>query len=91
MTSRVTGHRQKACAVQRKANTTQHWKAKQRRRRRREGVRALEIWLPEAMIKKIDQLKRDDLASREAIITAIVATPLSVRSPETSEGHLTML
>jgi len=39
------------------------------------------------MIEMIDELKRDDLSSREAIITAIVAKTLSVRPPETSEGQ----
>jgi hypothetical protein len=38
------------------------------------------------MIEMIDELKRDDLSSREAVIAAIVATTLSVRSSEPSEG-----
>jgi hypothetical protein len=54
-------------------------------------MRPLEIWLPAAMIEMIDQLKRDDLSSREAVIAAIVATTLSVRSPEPSEGQPMML
>ena len=49
----------------------QHRKAEQRRKRRQDGLRPLEIWLPAAMIEMIDELKRDDLLSREAIITAI--------------------
>jgi hypothetical protein len=65
----------------------QHRKAEQRRKRRQDGLRPLEIWLPAAMIEMIDELKRDDLLSREAIITAIVANTLSVRPPETSEGN----
>ena len=59
--------------------------------RRQDGLRPLEIWLPAAMIEMIDQLKRDDLSSREAVIAAIVATTLSVRSPEPSEGQPMML
>ncbi|MBY0303576.1 MAG: hypothetical protein K2W86_00300 [Sphingomonas sp.] len=69
----------------------QHRKAEQRRKRRQDGLRPLEIWLPAAMIEMIDELKRDDLLSREAIIAAIVAQTLSVRPPETSEGQPMML
>ena len=58
---------------------------------RQDGLRPLEIWLPAAMIEMIDELKRDDLLSREAIIAAIVAQTLSVRPPETSEGQPMML
>lgn len=50
-----------------------------------------QIWLPAVMIEMIDELKREDLPSREAIITAIVAKTLSVRSPEPSEGKPMML
>ncbi|MDZ4274930.1 MAG: hypothetical protein U0995_02755 [Erythrobacter sp.] len=91
MTNRVTGHGQTSCTAQRSANMAQHRKAEQRRRRRQDGLRPLEIWLPATMIEKIDELKRDDLLSREAIITAIVAQTLSVRPPETSEGQRMML
>ena len=91
MTNRVTGHGQTSCTAQRSANIAQHRKAEQKRKRRQDGLRALEIWLPAAMIEMIDQLKRDDLSSREAVIAAIVATTLSVRSPEPSEGQPMML
>ena len=91
MTNRVTGHGQTPCTAQRSANMAQHRKAEQRRRRRQDGLRPLEIWLPAAMIEMIDELKRDDLLSREAIIAAIVAQTLSVRPPETSEGQPMML
>lgn len=91
MTNRVTGHGQTSCTAQRSANMAQHRKAEQRRRRRQDGLRPLEIWLPATMIEMIDELKRDDLLSREAIITAIVAQTLSVRPPETSEGQPMML
>ncbi len=53
--------------------------------------RPLEICLPASMIEMIDELKGDELLSREAIITAIVAKTLSVRSPEPSEGQPMML
>ncbi|WP_374133388.1 hypothetical protein [Sphingomonas sp. 28-62-20] len=89
MTNRVTGHGQTSCTAQRSANMAQHRKA--RRKRRQDGLRPLEIWLPAAMIEMLDQLKRDDLSSREAVIAAIVATTLSVRSPEPSEGQPMML
>lgn len=91
MANRVTGHGQTSCTAQRSANMAQHRKAEQRRKRRQDGLRPLEIWLPAAMIEMIDELKRDDLLSREAIITAIVAKTLSVRPPETSEGQPMML
>ena len=91
MTNRVTGHGQTSCTAQRSANMAQHRKAEQRRRRRQDGLRPLEIWLPAAMIEMIDELKRDDLLSREAVITAIVAKTPSVRPPETSEGQPMML
>ena len=91
MTNRVTGHGQTYRTAQRSANMAQHRKAEQRRKRRQDGLRPLEIWLPAAMIEMIDELKRDDLLSREAIIAAIVAQTLSVRPPETSEGQPMML
>jgi len=91
MTNRVTGHGQMSCTAQRSANTAQHRKAEQRRKRRQDGLHPLEIWLPAVMIEMIDELKREDLPSREAIITAIVAKTLSVRSPEPSEGQPMML
>ncbi len=91
MTNRVTGHGQMSCTTQRSANMAQHPKAEQRRNRRQGRLRPLEIWLPGAMIAMIDELKKDDLSSREAIIAAIVATTLSVRSPEPSEGQPMML
>jgi len=91
MTNRVTGHGQTSCTAQRSANMAQHRKAEQRRKRRQDGLRPLEICLPASMIEMIDELKRDDLLSREAIITAIVAKTLSVRSPEPSEGQPMML
>ena len=91
MGNRVTGHGHTACTGQRSANMAQYRKAEQRRRRRQDGLRPLEIWLPAAMIAMIDELKRDDLSSREAVIAAIVATTLSVRSPEPSEGQPMML
>lgn len=87
MTNRVTGHGQTSRASLRSANMAQHRKAEQRRKRRQDGLRPLEIWMPASMIEMIDELKRDDLSSREAIITAIVAKTLSVRPPETSEGQ----
>ena len=87
MTNRVTGHGQTSRASLRSANMAQHRKAEQRRKRRQDGLRPLEIWLPASMIEMIDELKRDDLSSREAIITAIVAKTLSVRPPETSDGQ----
>ena len=87
MTNRVTGHGQTSRASLRSANMAQHRKAEQRRKRRQDGLRPLEIWLPASMIEMIDELKRDDLSSREAIITAIVAKTLSVRPPDTSEGQ----
>jgi hypothetical protein len=65
----------------------QHRKAEQRRKRRQDGLRPLEIWLPASMIEMIDELKRDDLSSKEEVIATIVATTLSVRSPEPSEGQ----
>ena len=91
MTNRVTGHGQTSRTSLRSANMAQHRKAEQRRKRRQDGLRPLEIWLPASMIEMIDELKRDDLLSREAIITAIVAKTLSVRSPEPSEGQPMML
>ena len=91
MTERVTGHKHLATNVAPAAEGARSRKAEQRRRRRQDGLRPLEIWLPAAMIEMIDELKRDDLLSREAIIAAIVAQTLSVRPPETSEGQPMML
>lgn len=91
MMERVTGHEHLAPNVAAAAEGARNRKADQRRRRRRDGLRPLEIWLPAAMIEMIDELKRDDLSSREAVIAAIVATTLSVRPPETSEGQPMML
>jgi hypothetical protein len=87
----VTGHEHLAPGIAPAAEGARNRKADQRRRRRKDGLRPLEIWLPAALIEKIDQLKGDDLSSREAVIAAIVATTLSVRSPEPSEGQPMML
>ena len=54
MTNRVTGHGQTSRASLRSANMAQHRKAEQRRKRRQDGLRPLEIWLPAAMIEMID-------------------------------------
>jgi hypothetical protein len=91
MTERVTGHKHLVTNVAPAAEGARSRKADQRRRRRKDGLRPLEIWLPAAMIEKIDQLKRHDLSSREAVIAAIVTATLSVRSPEPSEGQPMML
>ena len=88
---RVTGHEHLAANGAPAAEGARNRKAEQRRRRRKDGLHPLEIWLPAAMIEMIDELKRDDLSSREAVIAAIVATTLSVRSPEPSEGQPMML
>ncbi len=51
-------------------------KAEQRRRRRAQGLKPLEVWLPEQLILEIDKLKTEQTHSREAVIAALIAGTL---------------
>lgn len=56
-------------------------KAEQRRRRRAQGLKPLEVWLPEQLILEIDQLKTEQTHSREAVIAALIAATLQKARP----------
>jgi len=53
-------------------------KKEQRRRRRAEGFRPLEIWLPSEIIEKLDAMKTGAACSREAVILALVEDTVEV-------------
>lgn len=57
-------------------------KAEQRRRRRAQGLKPLEVWLPEQLILEIDQLKTEQTHSREAVIAALIAATLQKARPD---------
>tara|TARA_B100000678_G_scaffold291442_1_gene308399 strand:- start:219 stop:434 length:216 start_codon:yes stop_codon:yes gene_type:complete len=66
-------------------------KAAQRERRRQEGLKPLEIWLPKDMIRKLDAMRTNDLSSRDAVIMALVADTLDVKRPARSGDQPALL
>lgn len=66
-------------------------KAEQRRRRRAEGMKPLEVWLPEQLIRKIDELKTEEIQSRDAVIMALIAGTLNEARSKRSGEQLALL
>ncbi|MBL4641266.1 MAG: hypothetical protein JKX86_05550 [Verrucomicrobiales bacterium] len=60
---------------------SQDRKAAQRERRRKEGFKPIEVWLPEHMIAKIDQMKAMSFASRDAVIMALLEDTVGLQRP----------
>lgn len=52
-----------------------------RQRRRAEGFKPIEIWLPNHMIAKIDQMKEMSFASRDAVIMALLEDTVGQKRP----------
>lgn len=65
-------------------------KAEQRRRRRAQGMKPLEVWLPEQLIREIDKLKTEETQSREAVIAALIAGTLREARPGRPQGQLAL-
>ncbi|MEM6409953.1 MAG: hypothetical protein AAF683_00290 [Pseudomonadota bacterium] len=66
-------------------------KAAQRKRRREEGYKPLEIWLPQDMIAKLDAMKTGEMSSRDAVIMALVEDTLDVQRPVRSGDQPALL
>jgi metal-responsive CopG/Arc/MetJ family transcriptional regulator len=63
----------------------------QRERRRREGYKPVELWLPTNLIDKIDSMKNDEIASRDAVIMAVLQDTLNIARPVKSKDQLMLL
>ncbi len=63
----------------------------QRERRRREGYKPVELWLPTNLIDKIDSMKNDEIASRDAVIMAVLQDTLTIARPVKSKDQLMLL
>lgn len=63
----------------------------QRQRRRAEGYKPLELWLPSDLIEKIDSMKNDQIASRDAVIMALLQDTLTNARPSASRDQLMLL
>lgn len=77
--------------MHRKSKVMRDRKADQRSRRRSQGFKPLEIWLPKAMIAKIDEMKTEDLNSRNAVIMAMIEETLLVGTPGKQKEQLMLL
>ena len=66
-------------------------KERQREKRRNEGYRPLEIWLPQDMIAKLDAMKTGERASRDAVIMALVEDTLDLKRPARTRDQLALL
>ena len=60
---------------------SQDRKAASRKRRGDEGFKPIEVWLPEHMIEKIDQMKEMSFSSREAVIMALLQDTVGLQRP----------
>lgn len=63
----------------------------QRQRRRAEGYKPLELWLPSDLIDKIDSMKNEQIASRDAVIMALLEDTLTSARPSPSKDQLMLL
>ncbi len=63
----------------------------QRERRRREGYKPVELWLPANLIDKIDSMKNAEIASRDAVIMALLQDTLTIARPVKSKDQLMLL
>jgi metal-responsive CopG/Arc/MetJ family transcriptional regulator len=66
-------------------------KERQREKRRNEGYRPLEIWLPQDMIAKLDAMKTGEMSSRDAVIMALVEDTLDLKRPVRTRDQLALL
>lgn len=66
-------------------------KKQERARRRREGFKPVELWLPTSLIEKIDSMKNDEIASRDAVIIAVLQDTLTIARPVKSKDQLVLL
>lgn len=77
--------------MRQKSNVVRDRKADQRSRRRSQGLKPLEIWLPKALIARIDEMKTEDLNSRDAVIMAMIEESLRVERPSKAKEQLMLL
>ncbi|WP_073977797.1 hypothetical protein [Erythrobacter donghaensis] len=77
--------------MRQKSNVVRDRKADQRSRRRSQGFKPLEIWLPKALIARIDEMKTEDLSSRDAVIMAMIEESLRVERPSKAKEQLMLL
>ena len=77
--------------MRQKSNVVRDRKADQRSRRRSQGFKPLEIWLPKALIARIDEMKTEDLNSRDAVFMAMIEESLRVERPSKAKEQLMLL
>jgi hypothetical protein len=66
-------------------------KAAERQRRREQGLKQLEVWLPEQLIAKIDEIKDRGFHSRDAVLMSLIAGTIEERKPARSTDQLALL
>ena len=66
-------------------------KAELRARRRKQGFKPLEVWLPASVIEKLDQMKTEEITSREAVIMALVQDTMDLKRPANAGDQLALL
>lgn len=66
-------------------------KAALRARMRAEGMKQLEVWLPAAMVEKIDDIKRSGYPSRDAVLMSLIANTIEEKKPGRSRDQLALL
>lgn len=62
-------------------------KADLRKRRRDQGFKPLEVWLHQDIISKLDQLKSEEIPSRDAVIMALIEDTLDLKRPVQSRDQ----
>lgn len=66
-------------------------KAAQRQRLRDQGLKQLEVWLPEPLIAKIDEMKDQGFQSRDAVLMSLIAGTIEEKRPLRSTDQLALL
>lgn len=55
------------------------------------GLKQLEVWLPEPLIAKIDQLKNQGFQSRDAVLMSLIAGTIEETKPIRASDQLALL
>ena len=66
-------------------------KAAMRRRMRAEGMKQLEVWLPEPLIAKIDAIKEQGYPSRDAVLISLITNTIEEKRQPRSTDQLALL
>jgi hypothetical protein len=67
-------------------DVTRRRQADWRSNKRAQGFRQLEVWLPGPLVEHLDQLKNDQLPSRDAVLEALLAERLTCAASTKGEA-----